>query len=247
VLKGGFALELRYGWGNRPTKDIDIRAAADLPNALVQLRTTIAEADSNDHFSFEIDEIGQELQGAPGGTFRLEVHARLAGISFAHFHVDLSSGDALVLPPNILEGSDLLAFAGVEPLRFPVYPVQQHLAEKLHAYSLPRTNLNTRVKDLVDLVVLSTREPIDGTALLACVQATFTARATHSLPARLPEPSAEWIGPYARLAGESASILIPTDLQSGFSLVTVFWNPVLDGTAEGQQWIPNEQKWAVGE
>ena len=25
LLKGGFALELRYGWQNRPTRDIDLR------------------------------------------------------------------------------------------------------------------------------------------------------------------------------------------------------------------------------
>lgn len=30
VRKGGFALEMRYGWGSRPTKDIDLRVASSL-------------------------------------------------------------------------------------------------------------------------------------------------------------------------------------------------------------------------
>ena len=32
--------------------------------------------------------------------------------------------------PETLVGSDLLAFAGIAPVRFPVYPLTQHLAEK---------------------------------------------------------------------------------------------------------------------
>src|SRR5579862_7262213 len=136
VLKGGFALELRYGWGSRPTKDIDLRVDSALDVALAALRTSIAEPAGADHFSFELAEAGQELQGAPGATLRLQVHARLAGESLARFHIDVSSGDALVTAPDTLEGSDLLTFAGIEPIRFPVYPVVQHLAEKLHAYTL---------------------------------------------------------------------------------------------------------------
>src|SRR4051812_42446835 len=33
ILKGGFALELRYGWTYRPTRDIDLRLAREEPAA----------------------------------------------------------------------------------------------------------------------------------------------------------------------------------------------------------------------
>ena len=58
VLKGGFALELRYGWGSRPTRDIDLRVPSGIETALAQLRTTLAEAPGADHFSFEIAAAG---------------------------------------------------------------------------------------------------------------------------------------------------------------------------------------------
>jgi predicted nucleotidyltransferase component of viral defense system len=43
---------------------------------------------------------------------------------------------------------------GFEPAWFPVYPVAQQFAEKLHAYTLPRDVENTRAKDLADMVWL---------------------------------------------------------------------------------------------
>src|SRR5438034_4595286 len=105
------------------------------------------------------------MQGAPGGALRVPVAARLAGIIFAQFHLDLSSGDAVVGEPDVMVGSNLLDFAGIEPVRFPTYPITQHLAEKLHAYTLPRDQENTRAKDLVDLVALAALESVDGDRL----------------------------------------------------------------------------------
>ena len=64
---------------------------------------------------------------------------------------------------------DLLAFAGIASLRFPVYPVTQHLAEKLHAYSMARERENTRTKDLVDIVVMCRVRRWRGTR--CCVRA----------------------------------------------------------------------------
>jgi hypothetical protein len=97
----------------------------------------------------------------------------------------------------VLPGSDLLAFAGVEPVVFPVYPVAQHLAEKLHAYTLPRAEENTRVRDLVDLVTVAAVEPVEAGRLRASVAATFAARGSHAVPTRLSAlsrrlPRAAW-------------------------------------------------------
>src|SRR4051794_34719775 len=44
VLKGGFALELRYGWSHRPTRDIDLRFGNEvgLDSLVDALRTAVA-------------------------------------------------------------------------------------------------------------------------------------------------------------------------------------------------------------
>ncbi len=242
VLKGGLALELRYGWENRPTKDIDLRIAVTTQEAVAQLRVVLAESHIHDNFSFELGAAAQEIQGAPGGTLRVPVVARLAGQTFSAFHIDLSSGDPMTSLPDALQGSDLLNFAGIAPIHFPAYPVEQHLAEKVHAYSLPRTTMNTRVKDLVDLVTFAVLETVDGDLLTASVRATFAARNTHPLLSKLPEPPAEWAASFERLTKESL-LTSNVDLLEGFKLVVSFWNPVLDGAVSGQCWFPTERHW----
>jgi hypothetical protein len=243
VLKGGFALELRYGWVTRPTKDIDLRVASDLDGALIRLRTTISEAPSTDQFSFELSGTGQEMQGAPGGTQRFQIHARLAGETFARFHIDLSSGDAMVGTPDMLDGSNLLDFAGITSIRFPAYPVVQHMAEKLHAYTLPRSEINTRVKDLVDLVTMAAVEEVGSADLLASVQATFEVRASHAIPVKFPAPPAEWESSYARLASGASQLTTISNLDDGYDLATTFWQPILDGGADGRRWNPRKRLW----
>lgn len=244
VLKGGFALELRYGWGYRPTRDIDLRFGNEvrLDDLVPALRTAVATSMVQDGFSFEFGEVAQELQGAPGGSLRVAVIARLAGQVFAQFHLDLSRGDALVGEPDTLEGSDLLAFANIPAVRFPVYPIAQHLAEKLHAYSLPRDQVNTRVKDLVDMVAITAIDRVRADVLAASIAATFTARGTHVVPDVLPDPPTSWRLPYARLSGESPTAPT-TDLNEAVALARAFWNPLLRREVGGHEWDPGACAW----
>jgi hypothetical protein len=59
-----------------------------------------------------------------------------------------------------------LAFADIASLKIPVISVEQHFAEKIHAYTLPRVSgFNSRVKDLVDLVLLIQEGKIKKLAL----------------------------------------------------------------------------------
>jgi predicted nucleotidyltransferase component of viral defense system len=242
TLKGGFALELRYGWANRPTRDIDLRTPYDTRRALGLLRKALSEADSADHFSFDLGDTEQEMQGAPGGTVRVRVIARVAGLVFSEFHLDLSSGDAVVGPADMLEGLDLLGFAGLAPMRFPVYPVTQHLAEKLHAYTLPRDRENTRVKDLIDLVVMASSEDVQGSELLSSLDATFEARSTHPLPDALPRPPESWSAPYRSLTRESPAST-PPGLKEADELAICFWSPVLSRSVRAKRWLAKNQEW----
>lgn len=240
VLKGGFALELRYGWTSRPTKDLDLRTATTLKASLERLRASVATSEVNDHFSFELGATTVEMQGAPGGTVRIPVTARVDGAVFAQFQVDLSSSDVIVGDADELVGSDLLAFAGIAPVRFPVYPLAQQLAEKLHAYTLPRDAENTRVKDLVDLVSIAKSDRVSGDQLLASLQATFAVRATHDCPAGLPPPPTSWVVAYGELSSATG---MPVTVEEGYEVAGRFWNPVLAGAVEGQFWDPDAQSW----
>jgi len=75
---------------------------------------------------------------------------------FARFHLDAGIGDAMMQPLETVACRDWLGFAGIEPSRVLMISREQQFAEKLHAYTLPRSAANSTVKDLVDLALLST-------------------------------------------------------------------------------------------
>lgn len=97
---------------------------------------------------------------------RFRVQAMLAGKVYAGaFGLDVGFGDVLTEPPEIVDGKDFLAFAGVLRARHRIYPRVVHIAEKLHAYTLPRPRENSRVKDLPDLALLAQIGSLDPSAL----------------------------------------------------------------------------------
>jgi hypothetical protein len=84
-----------------------------------------------------------------------------------------------------------------------LYPLAQQIAEKIHAYTFPwETRDNTRVKDLVDLVLVLQSERLGPERVRQALVATFETRGTHALPTKLPPPPWDWEEPYAALAEE---------------------------------------------
>src|SRR5262249_21953787 len=102
---------------------------------------------------------------------------------------DVAFGD-----PEELVGDDLLDFAGGAPARALAIPKAQQFAEKAHAYTFPWTGrLNTRTKDLVDLVVLIERGPSESGAVRSALGATSARGRLPRCPRRSPSP-----GPHGR-------------------------------------------------
>jgi Nucleotidyl transferase AbiEii toxin, Type IV TA system len=71
----------------------------------------------------------------------------------------------------------------VAPPSFPIISAEQQFAEKLHAYTLPRgERVNTRTRDLIDMVLLIRGETLEKSKTVAAVRVTFLKRATHDVP-----------------------------------------------------------------
>jgi predicted nucleotidyltransferase component of viral defense system len=209
LLKGGYAMELRIR-AARTTRDIDL-AIRQLPGGAKQweeavvrgLLETAARIELEDGFEFTIGERTMDLDAAPYGGSRYPVDAQMAGRRFASFHLDVSAGDVLREPFEILEGHDWLGFAGIAKARLPAVSREEQFAEKLHAYTLPREGrTNTRVKDLVDMILLADSSTLDLVRLVASIQGTFRRRATHAVPDSFPPPPAIWEERFAELASE---------------------------------------------
>jgi hypothetical protein len=82
-------------------------------------------------------------------------------------------------------------------------PREQQFAEKLHAYTLPRAGTaNSRVRDLVDMVLLIQSGTLDVSLATEALRRTFDRRGTHLIPAALEPPPPDWSTPFERLADE---------------------------------------------
>jgi hypothetical protein len=203
VVKGGVVLEVRLRRA-RTTKDVDLGFSGDLDGAFDAL-TRAAALDLGDRLSFRIDPDREhpriEIVGMTYGGRRFRAEGRLAGKPFGTpFGVDVAAGDVVAIPPDVVEGTKFLTFAGVQPAQLRLYPREVHVAEKLHAITLPRARPNSRVKDLPDVALLAQTGPFQGASLRAAVERTFAFRATQPVPTSLPEPPPSWADAYAKMA-----------------------------------------------
>ena len=150
--------------------------------------------------------------------------------------VEVAFGNPLVGEPDVVVTDDVLAFAGIAPSTFRLYPVVSHIAEKLHAFTMPRPRPNSRVRDLPDLALLATTGPIEGAALRRAIELTFGFRGTHPVPMKRSPPPMDWTAPYARMA-EDDDLAWKTLAQVTRAVETSL-NPVLE-SAECGTWTPS--------
>ena len=243
MLKGGLALELRLERA-RTTKDVDLRMVGSPDDILAKLQEA-ARRDLADFMTFEVgpDEEHPEIQneGMQYDGLRFRAECKLAGKLYGQpFGVDVAFGDPIFGEPEVIVAKDVLAFAGISPPTLRLYPIETHIAEKLHAYTMPRRRPNSRVKDLPDIVLLATAQALDAKRLRAALDQTFTFRKTHPLPAVLPDPLSAWATPYAAMAREE-QLAWPT-LDDVTTAAKAFLDPVLAGDLDAT-WVPHTWAW----
>lgn len=238
VLKGGYALELRFK-AARSTVDIDLtlqRVAASSPsvdtNRVVrEMLQGVADAPLGDWFEYVIGQPVLDLTAAPYGGARYPVEARMDERIFARFHLDAGIGDVVMQPLDTVICRDWLGFAGIESSQVWMIAREQQFAEKIHAYSLPRNTANSRVKDLVDLALLIGSGGLEKPRILDALRLTFERRGTHDLPVGLGlvPPPADWQIPFQALAEECG---LQTDVAGVFAVVQEFLEEVVGRRTE---------------
>lgn len=245
ILKGGLVVELRLKRA-RTTKDIDLRLPGDPDEALKKLQQA-GRLDLDDFLTFEVRpdsrHPGIEADGTLHQGRRYRVRGLLAAkIYGSSFGLDIAFAEPYAGEVEEICGSSFLAFAGVKATKLRIYPIEAHIAEKLHAYTLPRPQPNSRVKDLPDIALLASVRRLDATGLRAAFEETFKARKTHRLPLSTPPPPATWAAVYAAMARKDG--LRWTTLDPLIVAVAAFLDPVLSGDAG--RWNPDTWSWSNG-
>ena len=231
VLKGGYALELRFKTA-RSTVDIDLTVgrvedatdSSDVNRVVREIPQAAASLPLGDWFEYTIGSPMMDITAAPYGGARYPVEVRMDGRIFAKFHLDAGIGDIVIHPVETIETRDWLAFAGIERSQVQLIAREQQFAEKIHAYTLPRNTPNSRVKDLVDMALLIGDSTMDWKRIRNALRLTFERRATHPLPKTLDAPPSEWTTLFQNLAEECG---LPSDLTVVFEHVRKFFEEVL--------------------
>jgi hypothetical protein len=232
ALKGGYAMELQLRVA-RTTVDIDLTLPASLnlsseeKPATADVREMLQEAASIDLGDWFVCTVGapmMDLDAAPYGGVRYPIECRMDGRTFARFHLDVGIGDVLIPPLQKIQGRDWLGFAEIPAAEMRLTSKEQQVAEKLHAYTLPRSTPNSRVKDLVDLLLLIRTGEVRQAQLAEAVRMTFARRKMHAIPSALVPPPKSWESQFRTLATECG---LASGMEDSFREVESFLDQVL--------------------
>ena len=247
VLKGGTAVLARVN-DARTTKDVDLLAELDnLDIALGRLRGCAA-VDLGDHFRFVITGHDASMGGAGQphvGGYRVHVDAYCGAVKKQTFGVDLVTGSLMTTSPEIDTPPAVLQLRGLTPPTLRLYPVVDHIADKLCAtqatYGASGTLASSRVRDLVDLVVLARTQDVDGDRLIVAIGAEWT---HWSLPGKARfAPPTSWNRLYPPIAKAVPACDGLTTFAAATQFVSTFLDPALNRTATGKRWVAADSAW----
>mgnify|MGYP001255384937 FL=1 len=245
VLKGGTAMLLRVD-DARHSKDVDLlRSLGNLDDAVSALRAAL-DTPMDDHFQFVVETVRNaerdDIQPQVDGC-RVMIVAYCGVKIVDRFGVDLVTGSLMTSDPEIERARSPLDMPGVEAPVVRLYPVVDHIADKVCAtetvYSRGRGS--SRPRDLVDLVVFARTQRIDGTALRDAIRGE---RVMRSLPARstfaVPE---EWRRDYPPLATSTRYTSDLPTVELATALVARLLDPAFGSTSVGRTWDPDRLEW----
>ena len=242
VLKGGLALDYRFGDRARSTRDVDL-AMTGLEDGATRDLVAAGKLDLSDYFVFSIERTDALDQMEEGSAVRYHIRSELAGRVFDEFVVDVGFDYPENADIELLRGPDLVGFAGLPVIETPTLRLERQVAEKVHAYTRnygSAKGRTTRVKDLVDIDLVASAASVDARRLRMALEDTFASRARQSLPVRLPKPPSDWRSPFAKLARE---VSLPTNVDTGFEIAATFLDPVLERPGLHATWSPERTAW----
>lgn len=241
IVKGATALLARE-LAVRHTIDIDVYRAASRDEAERDLRTA-ATQDLGDWFRFDAGRAIRVADVAQG--VRIPVVAVVGATPWARFHVDIvAEGVRMTGIPDDVRALVPVVIPGLEQPAYRVYPLVDHIADKLAAIFErhgEQRRPSARFKDLIDLVALVGKVGVDGRAQQDALRSEAIRRG-FSLPARFDVPDRSlWKAGYEAEARRATDLSART-LEAALQVVAPFADPVLDGTAAGL-WNPSSGTW----
>ena len=227
VLKGGMALEVRLLDDARLTKDMDLGFRDDVASGEALHERLVEVLRTDPHGDRFVLQASQPLQlGEDGGghlTWRLMVSASLADRSFGKIQLDVSPRTHELSATDRVVVQNSLEFAGVPSTTAEIIDVDRHAAEKFHGMIRDFGDRdNSRVRDLVDLVILIEHELLHTHELRVHINSVWSERNNETPPSVLPALPETWPARYERLASEHE--LSASSFEEAVRIVRQLWS-----------------------
>lgn len=249
LLKGGNALMSREPLAARASLDLDIAAhqAEEDLDELLRRFAAATEMDLGDHFRFEIISRREHHQGnvqphVAGYQLTLATYCGIRNLDTVK--IDVVAGTLVTGTPQPLTRPSL-AIDGLTPVVVIVYPIADHVADKVCATAETHGSFHTpstRVRDLVDLVVIANTQPVDAGDLARAISLEWAYRGLPGTPTF--DPPTDWASSYARLAQGTPGCASHLTFDAAVRLVREeFLRPVLIGHTIRGSWEPSQHAW----
>jgi hypothetical protein len=208
VIKGGVALELRLRGRARATRDLDLSVDASPAELLTRFEDALTEP----YEGFRFRRRGEPYI-MPNGAVRLEVGIQYHDAPWNTIQVDLATHEGPGTQIDLVDALPLAQLGLHGPEQLPCLALPYHIAQKIHAMTLPRGDdrrPNDRFRDLVDLLLLAPLVEDYAAIRLACME-VFASRATHAWPTDPLVLPGEWREPYEVLASSVGGVDVAFD------------------------------------
>lgn len=244
VLKGGSGMLARVP-NTRATKDIDLATSAVTIDEAEEALIEAASYDLGDHVRLEhvSSKPIVEADMQPDITGRRVMFALVDAQKGKPIHripVDLVVEDGIVGHTDLINPASRLTLPKNLPTApYRLYPLPDQVADKTAATVVPyHGHESTRVKDLVDLVVIARTQKVSITPLRAALSDRFESRGATVPPAFIAPKS--WANRYSQIASRVPACRGLEDIDAAEKLVRAFVSPALTASSSPalSEWDP---------
>lgn len=248
VLKGAMLLVHWIDKPHRPTRDVDMlgfieNSVSEVSAVIKEILDTLVQEDGLifDTGSVRVEAIREE---AEYGGMRAKLKCYL-GKATITLQVDIGFGDA----PGRVEEITLRPMLDQPAPVMRAYPMETVIAEKFHAM-VEKGIANSRMKDYIDVWLLSQEFDFSGKSLASAIAATFSSRGL-ALPSETPVAlTAAFSSDAGKITQMRSFIAGKTNLEAGSVELSEivdelrgFLMPVVEGIRNGNA---EHMTWAAG-
>lgn len=244
ILKGGTGVLARVP-NARATLDIDLYINGySLDQALTALRRLVS-IDLGDYFRFEYIGYKQSLAGdqqpyADGHRVTFEPY--LGTKKLTNIGIDLVVGPGDLDDIEVTDPANRTALPRLLTYPYRLYPIVNQIADKVCAtIATYPTGPSSRERDLVDLVIMASTQPVEAKALRSAINAEARRRGLGQ-PTRLIVPAA-WGRVYEREARKIPVCVRHVSIESAQRLMTSFIDAALQSDHADGHWDPEALNW----